>query len=124
MQKWVLAMTSIQEASDTHLVLSAATQIVAGILRPSSTPYSARALRMDLTTDCRSWNCCRASVSTGPEEEGHGALIKASPAQHQLWSQSVDCICLESANTAALNLDLSTDAVALVNNVWHLQNKV
>ena len=71
-------------------MLSAATQMVAGILRPSSTPYSARALRMDLTTDCRASNCCRAPVSTCPEEEGHGALISASPAAEIRLGKS-DC---------------------------------
>ena len=58
-------------------------QTVAGILRPNSTPYSARALRMDLTTDCKASNCGTASASTAPEEAGQGAVIKASPAQHE-----------------------------------------
>ena len=75
----------------THLVLSAVTQMVAGILRPSSTPYSALALRMDLTTDCKASNCCRASVSTGPEEEGQAALINASPAQRTILKHDLLC---------------------------------
>ena len=68
---------------EPYLVLSAATHTVAGILRPSSTPYSARALRMDLTTACNASNCWTAPLSTAPALEGQGATISASPAEFE-----------------------------------------
>ena len=54
---------------------------VAAILRPSSTPYSARALRTALTIACSAANCAAACVSCAAEAAGHGAVISAGPAE-------------------------------------------
>ena len=55
-----ISRPGVQGCIELYLRASSATKMVAGILRPSSTPYSARALRMDRTVVC---NACSALPS-------------------------------------------------------------
>ncbi len=52
---------------------------VAAILRPSSTLYSARALRTARTAACSASNCASALASTAASADGQGAAISAAP---------------------------------------------
>ena len=69
--------THVQKA--LYLKASPEAQMVAGILRPSSTPYSALALRMARTTACKASNWSIASLSIAPSLTGQGAKINALP---------------------------------------------
>ena len=52
---------------------------VAAILRPGSTPYSARVLRTARTAACSASNCASAAPSTAASADGQGAAMSASP---------------------------------------------
>ena len=63
---------------------------VAAILRPSSTPYSARALRTARTIACSAVNCAAACVSWAAEAAGHDAVMRAGPAGSETRCQRVE----------------------------------